>query len=158
MRRISPDEGNGTDFQEKTRFIATAQYSPPEYLTREEAKGEVGFRALNVYQVGAVLHEAGGACSRRPYPIDEFGGVVAQSRGLLVKLGGGGEHLVRPLPRAARQFADFGDAGRGARGEAGGAVDAVRELSRRDVLLMHRGRDQPHPVDWGPRLRGTPLR
>jgi hypothetical protein len=51
---------------------------------------------------------------------------VAQRRGLFVEFGGGREHLVCPLPRAARQFADFGDAGRGARGEAGGAVVAMR--------------------------------
>ena len=51
---------------------------------------------------------------------------MAQRRGLLVELGGGREHLIRALPRAARQFADFGDAGRGARGDAGGAVDALR--------------------------------
>jgi serine/threonine protein kinase len=57
LRRIGPEEGNGTDAQEKTRFIATAQYSPPEYLTREEAGGESGFGALNIYQVGAVLHD-----------------------------------------------------------------------------------------------------
>ena len=57
LRRIGPEEGNGTDAEEKTRFIATAQYSPPEYLTREEAGGESGFRGLNIYQVGAVLHD-----------------------------------------------------------------------------------------------------
>lgn len=57
MRRIGPGEGVGTDLDEKRRFIATAQYSPPEYLSREEAKGEEGFDALNVYQVGAVLHD-----------------------------------------------------------------------------------------------------
>ena len=106
----------------------------------------------------ATLQQSDVLKRRRAHAIDEFGGVVAQSRGLLVEFGGGREHLVCPLPRAARQFADFGDAGGGACGEAGGAVDAVRELARRHVLLMHRGRDQPHPVDWGPRLRGTPLR
>lgn len=57
MRRASTDEGNGTDGDAKRRFIATAQYSPPEYLLREEADGEDGFKALNIYQVGAVLHD-----------------------------------------------------------------------------------------------------
>lgn len=57
LRQIAHNEGNGTDFDEKRRFVATAQYSPPEYLTREEAPGEAGFKALNVYQVGAVLHD-----------------------------------------------------------------------------------------------------
>jgi serine/threonine protein kinase len=57
MRHISPSEGNGTDGDEKKRFIATAQYSSPEYLTREELAGDAGFQALNVYQIGAVLHD-----------------------------------------------------------------------------------------------------
>lgn len=57
MRHISPTEGNGTDRDEKRRFIATAQYSSPEYLTREELPGDIGFRALNIYQIGAVLHD-----------------------------------------------------------------------------------------------------
>lgn len=54
MRRIAHDEGSGTDGHE---FIATAQYSPPEFLVREEAPGETGFDAINVYQIGAVLHD-----------------------------------------------------------------------------------------------------
>ncbi|MGC2835688.1 MAG: protein kinase [Methylocella sp.] len=54
MRRIAHDEGSGTDTQ---KFIATAQYSPPEFLAREEAPGAAGFSAINVYQVGAVLHD-----------------------------------------------------------------------------------------------------
>jgi tRNA A-37 threonylcarbamoyl transferase component Bud32 len=54
MRRIAHDEGSGTDAH---KFIATAQYSPPEFLAREEAPGAAGFSAINVYQVGAVLHD-----------------------------------------------------------------------------------------------------
>ncbi len=54
MRRIAHDEGSGTDVH---KFIATAQYSPPEFLAREEAPGAAGFSAINVYQVGAVLHD-----------------------------------------------------------------------------------------------------
>ncbi|WFP74741.1 protein kinase [Mesorhizobium sp. WSM4906] len=54
VRRIAYDEGNGTD---GNKFIATAQYSPPEFLSRDEAPGETGFRAINLYQVGAVLHD-----------------------------------------------------------------------------------------------------
>jgi hypothetical protein len=78
--------------------------------------------ALDLAFAGA----AGWLKRRRAHAVDEFDGVVAQRRGLLVELGGCREHLVCPLPRAARQFADFGDAGRAARGEAGGAVDALR--------------------------------
>lgn len=54
LRKVAFDEGSGTDGH---KFIATAQYSPPEYLVREETPGEVGFNAINVYQVGAVLHD-----------------------------------------------------------------------------------------------------
>jgi serine/threonine protein kinase len=54
MRRIAHDEGSGTDGY---KFIATAQYSPPEFLAREEAPGECGFVAINIYQIGAVLHD-----------------------------------------------------------------------------------------------------
>ncbi len=54
LRKISPDEGSGTDGRQ---FIATAQYSPPEFLAREEQQGAPGFAAINVYQVGAVLHD-----------------------------------------------------------------------------------------------------
>jgi len=54
LRKISPDEGSGTDGR---KFIATAQYSPPEFLARQEEPGAAGFAAINVYQVGAVLHD-----------------------------------------------------------------------------------------------------
>lgn len=57
LRKMGPTEGAGTDINEKKRFVATAQYSPPEYLAREEAGGDDGFEALNVYQIGAVLHD-----------------------------------------------------------------------------------------------------
>ncbi|MBR1203305.1 MULTISPECIES: protein kinase domain-containing protein [unclassified Bradyrhizobium] len=57
LRRIEHTEGNGTDQTETKRFVATAQYSPPEYLIRDEAPGADGFEALNIYQVGAVLHD-----------------------------------------------------------------------------------------------------
>lgn len=54
IRRIAYDEGSGT---EGYKFIATAQYSPPEFLGREECRGEAGFDAINLYQIGAVLHD-----------------------------------------------------------------------------------------------------
>lgn len=57
LRKVGPKEGAGTDINEKKRFVATAQYSPPEYVAREEASGEEGFEALNIYQIGAVLHD-----------------------------------------------------------------------------------------------------
>lgn len=57
LRAIGVAEGAGTDQDGRERFVATTQYSPPEYLAREEPPGEVGFDALNVYQIGAVLHD-----------------------------------------------------------------------------------------------------
>jgi serine/threonine protein kinase len=57
LRHIEHTEGNGTDQTETKRFVATAQYSSPEYLTRDELPGAEGFEALNIYQVGAVLHD-----------------------------------------------------------------------------------------------------
>jgi|GEM_PF-1780884 len=54
MRRVAHDEGSGTDVY---KFIATAQYSPPEFLSRDEAPNETGFSAINIYQIGAVLHD-----------------------------------------------------------------------------------------------------
>jgi serine/threonine protein kinase len=58
LRRVDPIDGNGTDEDAtKRRFVATVQYSPPEYITRREPDGATGFAALNLYQVGAVLHD-----------------------------------------------------------------------------------------------------
>lgn len=55
LRKTKVDEGNGTDIKQKHRFVATAQYSPPEYIMREEAIES--FDALNIYQIGATLHD-----------------------------------------------------------------------------------------------------
>ncbi|WP_419808234.1 protein kinase domain-containing protein [Sphingomonas sp.] len=68
LRAIGLGEGAGTDQDGKARFVATAQYSPPEYLAREEPPGAVGFEALNVYQIGAVLHDM---IVKRPLFADE---------------------------------------------------------------------------------------
>ncbi|UNZ50405.1 protein kinase domain-containing protein [Agrobacterium tumefaciens] len=54
MRKVAFEEGSGTDGY---KFIATAQYSPPEYLLRQEQPGKAGFDAINIYQVGGVLHD-----------------------------------------------------------------------------------------------------
>lgn len=55
LRKTKVDEGNGTDVKQKYRFVATAQYSPPEYIMREDAVES--FEALNIYQIGATLHD-----------------------------------------------------------------------------------------------------
>jgi serine/threonine-protein kinase len=54
-----PDEEaeEATDHGHKRPFIATAQYSSPEYLFRLDAPSPDLWRALNLYQVGAVLHD-----------------------------------------------------------------------------------------------------
>lgn len=59
VREISGDEDrvDGTDHGEKRPFIATAQYSSPEYLFRLEPPSIVLWKALTIYQVGGVLHD-----------------------------------------------------------------------------------------------------
>jgi eukaryotic-like serine/threonine-protein kinase len=59
VREISSDEDriDGTDQGERRPFIATAQYSSPEYLFRLEAPSQDTWKALTLYQVGGVLHD-----------------------------------------------------------------------------------------------------
>lgn len=54
-----PDEegAEATDHGQRRPFIATAQYSSPEYLFRLDAPSPTLWKALNLYQVGAVLHD-----------------------------------------------------------------------------------------------------
>jgi len=42
---------------EEPQFLGTLRYAPPEYLTRHEADTAVGWKAVNLYQIGAVLHD-----------------------------------------------------------------------------------------------------
>lgn len=51
------DRPDGTDHDERRPFIATAQYSSPEYLFRLEAPSPSLWKALSIYQVGGVLHD-----------------------------------------------------------------------------------------------------
>lgn len=46
-----------TDSGSKRPFISTAQYSSPEYLFRLDAPSADLWKGLNLYQVGAVLHD-----------------------------------------------------------------------------------------------------
>jgi len=59
VREISGDEDriDGTDHGDRRPFIATAQYSSPEYLFRLEAPSPALWKALTIYQVGGVLHD-----------------------------------------------------------------------------------------------------
>lgn len=58
MRTISADgDGPETDHGYALPFVATAQYSSPAYLFREDSSTEDLWRALTFYQLGAVLHD-----------------------------------------------------------------------------------------------------
>jgi serine/threonine protein kinase len=51
------EAGDATDYGVKRPFLATAQYSSPEYLFRLEPPSPKLWKALTLYQVGAVLHD-----------------------------------------------------------------------------------------------------
>lgn len=53
----SSNEAAITDHGNQRPFLATAQYSSPEYLFRLDEPTTKLWRALNIYQVGAVLHD-----------------------------------------------------------------------------------------------------
>ena len=58
MRTISADDSApGTDHGYALPFVATAQYSSPAYLFRDNAATEDMWKALTFYQLGAVLHD-----------------------------------------------------------------------------------------------------
>ena len=58
MRPITAtDEQNATDHGYALPFVATAQYSSPAYLFREDSSTEEMWKALTFYQLGAVLHD-----------------------------------------------------------------------------------------------------
>jgi serine/threonine protein kinase len=41
----------------KKEFLGTLRYAPPEFLMRKEEDSLNGWRAINIYQIGAVLHD-----------------------------------------------------------------------------------------------------
>lgn len=51
------DLSNVTDGGDQHHFVGTLQYSPPEFLFREEQQSLEGWRAITFYQIGAVLHD-----------------------------------------------------------------------------------------------------
>ena len=58
MRTISAnDAAPETDHGYALPFVATAQYSSPAYLFREDSATEDMWKALTFYQLGAVLHD-----------------------------------------------------------------------------------------------------
>ena len=57
IRNVSDPIGLGTDHDGQLPIVATARYSPPEYLFRLLEPGADLWHALNVYQLGALLHD-----------------------------------------------------------------------------------------------------
>lgn len=57
IRDIHDPIGVGTDHDGQLPIVATARYSPPEYLFRLLEPGPELWHALNVYQMGALLHD-----------------------------------------------------------------------------------------------------
>ena len=43
--------------EEEKQFVGTLRYAPPEFLRRIEEDSAEGWRAVNLYQIGAVLHD-----------------------------------------------------------------------------------------------------
>lgn len=57
IRNIHDPVGVGTDHDGQLPVLATARYSPPEYLFRLLEPGPELWHALNIYQLGALLHD-----------------------------------------------------------------------------------------------------
>jgi serine/threonine protein kinase len=57
MRDIHDPVGIGTDHDGQLPIVATARYSPPEYLFRLIEPGPELWHALDVYQLGGLLHD-----------------------------------------------------------------------------------------------------
>lgn len=43
--------------EEEKQFVGTLRYAPPEFLMRNEEDNDNGWRAVNLYQIGATLHD-----------------------------------------------------------------------------------------------------
>jgi len=50
-------ENDLTDMGEGKPFIGTLRYAPPEFLLREETNTTDGWKAVDIYQIGATLHD-----------------------------------------------------------------------------------------------------
>jgi serine/threonine protein kinase len=57
IRSVTDPIGVGTDHEGQLPVVATARYSPPEYLFRLLEPSPELWHALNVYQLGALLHD-----------------------------------------------------------------------------------------------------
>ncbi len=68
-RVIRDPLGLGTDYDGQLPVVATARYSPPEYLFRLVEPGSKLWHALDVYQLGGLLHDL---IMRKPLFEDEY--------------------------------------------------------------------------------------
>jgi serine/threonine protein kinase len=57
IRNIHDPVGAGSDRDGRLPVLATARYSPPEYLFRLVEPGPKLWHALNIYQLGGLLHD-----------------------------------------------------------------------------------------------------
>ncbi|WP_434724807.1 serine/threonine protein kinase [Mesorhizobium sp. RIZ17] len=57
VRIVDDQIGSGTDDDGQLPFVATARYSSPEYMFRLLPQGQELWRALNFYQLGALIHD-----------------------------------------------------------------------------------------------------
>lgn len=57
MREIEDPVGIGTDHGDQLPVVATARYSPPEYLFRLEDPSPELWHGVDVYQLGGLLHD-----------------------------------------------------------------------------------------------------
>jgi serine/threonine protein kinase len=57
IRDVHDPVGSGTDHDGQLPVLATARYSPPEYLFRLLDAGPELWHALTIYQLGALLHD-----------------------------------------------------------------------------------------------------
>jgi serine/threonine protein kinase len=57
VRWLDDDVGAGTDREGQLPFVATAQYSSPEYMFRLMPAGPSLWRALTFYQLGGLIHD-----------------------------------------------------------------------------------------------------
>jgi serine/threonine protein kinase len=43
--------------QDEKQFVGTLRYAPPEFLTRNEEDSKEGWKSVNLYQIGGILHD-----------------------------------------------------------------------------------------------------
>lgn len=79
LSRPTEDGLDSTDHGMRRPFIATAQYSSPEYLFRLDQPSPELWKGLSLYQVGAVLHDL---INKRPLYQDE---VEAENKWLIAR-------------------------------------------------------------------------